>query len=361
MVLAPDPTEEAVALGTECVDPIRGVAPPRNNRQFTQIPPPTDPDWLIDKCSVPVKVPKHRLQTPGQMTQHEIFGQGRDRLPNPHPHPTTNPRLDTKKKTRPYLSLCLSICHQGIWGIIFLYFDNFHLKLVSLRQWKIFIFLASSRKWIKDRQLDGEIEMRKTRLRLKNYVHFYDHISRSRCECWFWFILISFSLWLSLSRWLKLFIYELMKHFRSLRPGQVSAPKTESQSGAEILALGSLVCGLWSLVFDPPHPHKYSLVLLGSSVENRKLVKKWWRGSSWNEDIGEDIRISSGPNWQLCWSTVPHDSSSSVSKSEKSLWERDTDWDRDSEMGRIGRELASQQIDLCSWLGQEFVPGRNRT
>lgn len=142
MVLAPDRTEEAVALGTECVDPIRGVAPPRNNRQFTQIPPPADPNWLIDNCSVPVKVPKHRLQTPGHMTQHERFGQGRDRLPNPHPHPhpTTNPRLDAKKKKHAHIIRSVSPSVTKAFGVIFFLFWQFSPQISFTKAMKIFIF-----------------------------------------------------------------------------------------------------------------------------------------------------------------------------------------------------------------------------
>lgn len=70
-------------------------------------------------------------------------------------------------------------------------------------------------------QTTGEIEMRKTRLRLKNYVHFYEH---------FFFLFFFFVICVSVLVYfdfvfvvstLKLFIYELMKHFRSLRVGQV--------------------------------------------------------------------------------------------------------------------------------------------
>lgn len=65
---------------------------------------------------------------------------------------------------------------------------------------KIFIFLFSSSVGSGSKtQRQRDVEMRKTRLRLKNYVHFYEHFSGVSFRS-FGFILISFSFRVGLAR-----------------------------------------------------------------------------------------------------------------------------------------------------------------
>jgi len=148
-------------------------------------------------------VPKNQTKKP--LTQHETlglelgFGQGcLDRLPNPLPNPRLHPnprRINTPISFA--LSVCLSPRHfQCVSPIIFsifslFYFDNFHLKLVSLRQWKFSFFfiwyVGSGSNDRRNRNAQNQIEIEKLCTFLRAFLGC--EWSAGFCFCFglFWF------------------------------------------------------------------------------------------------------------------------------------------------------------------------------
>jgi len=197
---------------------------------------------------------------------------------------------------------------------------------------KIFIFFLFGMSEVD--QTTDEIEMRKTRLRLKNYVHFYEHFSGVSG------VLVSVSVsvyfdFVFVVSTLKLFIYELMKHFRSLRAGQV----------ADRI---SAISKCWDLrsqvvfVVEPAPPQFFFFGFLRFSAlrrakdsalrivnwsRNARLIMKMYR--DWPK-LAVRLIIRAA----RFFSSKPND---------RRIWRLEN------------------QIDLCSWLGQQFVPWRSRT